>query len=120
MFMVSPDTSPLADPVRVRGCEATSSYRRSQVPSARISCERTVDESDQVVVALLDADAVGLDAQAVADDLDVRVLQGKPFQHDVVSADRVDLSLLQHQEAVGPIGRPDQGRPRLECEHPRQ
>jgi len=43
-------------------------------------------------------------------DCNVRVL--------VTSVDR--LRLLQHQEAVGPVGRPDKGRPRLELVQPCQ
>ena len=82
--------------------------------------EGAVDESNQVVVVLLDTYAVGLDAHALADHVDVRILAGKAFQYDVVGADRIDLSLLHHQEAVGPAGDTDQGRPRIQVEHPFQ
>ena len=64
--------------------------------------QRAVDEPHQPGVLQVDADAVGLLVEAGPDDVQVRVLRHQPGQDGVVGADRVDLPLLQRDQAVGP------------------
>ena len=77
-------------------------YNVFHVPSRRMRSSVPLTNRTRPVFGQVDADAVGLLVHAGPDDVQIRVLGDQAGQDRVVGADRVDLTLLQRDQAVGP------------------